>query len=485
MLAEDIPDSDIFFFQIPMSSFASDTSYSFLRNYKKVLTHYKKFHMDFYFARQDSFEVGESILKALLERPGFGRDVNKNILKWSRKLILFAKYTASLPLAKYSNLELWKLYDEHDSIHTKLYTYGWLPVSVDMFHNNFTKKLKAYLYSVCDSREQAENAFVLFTTPSKKTIVAKEREEFLKIYAKHKSNLKKTNSKLMAELTRHQARWRHMGYIYVGNTPPFSVKYYFEQLIELKRSKVNPIAILRKEKQQLRDAKYRQAALHKKLKINPQHRKLFQTANDFALTKLIRRHAQLLDLYLLHKTLLTEIAKRLKLERYEVQFMLKDEVRKALTTGKADKRLLQIRLRECVLYTEKNFETVYVGREAKRITDKLKNMIDTKISELTGQTAQPGYAKGLAKIIIRAKDMKKMNQGDILLSIATDPDIVPAMKKAAAIVTEQGGITSHAAIVSRELGIPCVIGTKIATKIFKDGDLVEVDANRGIVKKLS
>ncbi len=75
--------------------------------------------------------------------------------------------------------------------------------------------------------------------------------------------------------------------------------------------------------------------------------------------------------------------------------------------------------------------------------------------------------------------------GDILLSQATSPDLLPAMKKAAAIVTEQGGITSHAAIVSRELGIPCVIGTKIATKVLKDGDLVEVDANRGIVKKLT
>ena len=80
--------------------------------------------------------------------------------------------------------------------------------------------------------------------------------------------------------------------------------------------------------------------------------------------------------------------------------------------------------------------------------------------------------------------MNKMNKGDILVSIATDPDIVPAMKKAAAIVTEQGGVTSHAAIVSRELRIPCVIGTKIATKVLKDNDLVEVDATKGIIKIL-
>ena len=66
----------------------------------------------------------------------------------------------------------------------------------------------------------------------------------------------------------------------------------------------------------------------------------------------------------------------------------------------------------------------------------------------------------------------------------TRPELVPAMKKAAAIVTDEGGLTSHAAIVSRELGIPCVVGTKISTKIFKDGDLVEVNANHGSVRKI-
>ena len=66
----------------------------------------------------------------------------------------------------------------------------------------------------------------------------------------------------------------------------------------------------------------------------------------------------------------------------------------------------------------------------------------------------------------------------------TRPEMVVAMKKAGAIVTDEGGITSHAAVVSREFGIPCIIGTKKATKVFKDGDLVEVDANRGVVRRV-
>ena len=79
-------------------------------------------------------------------------------------------------------------------------------------------------------------------------------------------------------------------------------------------------------------------------------------------------------------------------------------------------------------------------------------------------------------------DLEKFKEGDILVSFSTNPSLVPAMNKAAAIITNAGGVTCHAAIVSRELKTPCIIGTKIATKVLHDGDFVEVDANKGIVK---
>ena len=103
-------------------------------------------------------------------------------------------------------------------------------------------------------------------------------------------------------------------------------------------------------------------------------------------------------------------------------------------------------------------------------------------SELKGSCANTGHARGLARLIFSPTDMPKMKQGEILVAPATNPDVVPAMKKAAAIVTNTGGITCHAAIVSRELGIPCVVGTKRATDVIRDGDEVEVDADKGIVK---
>jgi phosphohistidine swiveling domain-containing protein len=487
MLAEEIPDGDIFFFQVPMSTFASDTSYPFIKNYKRVATHYKKFHMDFYFGESDCFEVGESILQALFKKPRLGKEINKNIVIWSNKLIAYAKQTASLNLKSFSNKGLWEIYLKQDQIHTKLYTYGWLPVALDMFHNHFTKKLKSYLYSVCENKSEAENAFIILTTPTEKTIIAKEREKFLAIYKKYFKEIKqnKLTAQLHKELLNHSKSWGHLGYIYAGNVKPFSVPHYFKELRDLSMTGVTADKILKREHSQLKTAGIKQKSIIKKLKISKFYQTQFETGRDFAITKLYRRHAQLLHLYLMHTTLLTEIAKRLKLTRYQVQFMLINEIKQALLTNKNYKKLLITRFKECVLYTEKDFETVYVGKIAKKITKTFKKFVNTDIKEITGQTAQPGFAKGLVKKIFRAKDMGKMNKGDILVSVATDPDIVPAMKKARAIVTEQGGITSHAAIVSRELGIPCVIGTKIATKVLKDGDLVEVDATKGIVKKLN
>ena len=78
----------------------------------------------------------------------------------------------------------------------------------------------------------------------------------------------------------------------------------------------------------------------------------------------------------------------------------------------------------------------------------------------------------------------KFNKGDILIAFMIRPMFLLQMRRAGAIVTDEGGITCHAAIVARELGIPCIIGTKIATQVLKDGDEVEVDAERGMIKVL-
>ena len=100
---------------------------------------------------------------------------------------------------------------------------------------------------------------------------------------------------------------------------------------------------------------------------------------------------------------------------------------------------------------------------------------------LTGVAASPGIGVGPVRIVPVASQIDKVKNGDVLVAEMTTPDFVPAMKRASAIVTDRGGRTAHAAIVSRELGIPCVVGTEVATKTLKDGQEITVDGSGGTV----
>ncbi|MBI2356332.1 MAG: hypothetical protein HYV13_03965 [Candidatus Doudnabacteria bacterium] len=160
-----------------------------------------------------------------------------------------------------------------------------------------------------------------------------------------------------------------------------------------------------------------------------------------------------------------------------------------LQSVKRSWKLLQVEVKKrrsfYVLVLKNQTWLLYSGREAQKIAAKElgpQGNISSKINTLSGTTAQAGKASGKVVILMTAKNIKAVKNKSIIVTSMTRPQWLPAIKKASAIVTDEGGMLCHAAIVSRELKKPCVIGTKFATKIFKDGDLVEVDANKGIVR---
>lgn len=110
----------------------------------------------------------------------------------------------------------------------------------------------------------------------------------------------------------------------------------------------------------------------------------------------------------------------------------------------------------------------------------------TDVSELKGAVACRGSGpmRGRVRVVLDPRIETDFERDEILVTTMTTPEYIFIMKKAAAIVTDNGGLTSHAAIVSRELNVPCIVGTKIATRVLKNGDMIEVDANAGIVRKI-
>ncbi len=181
--------------------------------------------------------------------------------------------------------------------------------------------------------------------------------------------------------------------------------------------------------------------------------------------------------------LFDEIAKRAGITHKQVAYMTEDEIIGFLDGRKIDSSVPDERKKGFLLYADKGNIICREGNVEKDIRHFGIEIEELPVS-LKGIVGCSGRTTGTVKIVRTIHDIIKVEDGDILVAVVTHPDYVIAMRKAAAIVTDEGGALSHAAIVSREMGIPCVVGTGMATRALKNGDMVSVDANRGIVKKL-
>ncbi len=185
------------------------------------------------------------------------------------------------------------------------------------------------------------------------------------------------------------------------------------------------------------------------------------------------------------KKILKEIGKFYRVNSDDLFYYTVPEIKKLFKKGAriSSEEILSRRNFFLLLMKDKKIK-LYSGKLGEEIVARElnKNKIENNIKELRGQVACKGKVKGVVKIICREEEMVKMNKGDILVSPMTTPKLMSAIHKAGAIVTDEGGLICHAAIVSRELDIPCVVGTIFASKVLRDGDLVEVDANKGIIK---
>ena len=179
-----------------------------------------------------------------------------------------------------------------------------------------------------------------------------------------------------------------------------------------------------------------------------------------------------------------EIAKRTKTKLGDLESLFYWEIKDLIKNQKNLKKLIASRKGGVMVtdFSSRKIQVLPMGKNEKQIKELLVKIVNRK--GLEGRTAYPGLIKGKVKIINSQKDFYKMKKGDILVAPNTRPEYVPIMKLAGAIISEEGGITCHSAIVSRELKIPCIVGVQGATDQLKDGDMVEVDANIGIIKKL-
>lgn len=216
-------------------------------------------------------------------------------------------------------------------------------------------------------------------------------------------------------------------------------------------------------------------------------------------TEQIKREARLLQTAVYYRTarlewmneacyiarpLLKEAANRFSLSFDDLIYLLPHELTEGLSGQRQiNRKDIQQRQSGYALISDDSQEyALYTGKQL----NELKQNFDQQetVETLTGLVASKGTVSCKVVIVKDRSEFHKVEHGDILVTRLTTPDFVVAMKKAAAIITDLGGLTSHAAIVSRELNIPCIVGTKFATSHLADGDIVEVDAINGLIKKV-
>lgn len=166
-------------------------------------------------------------------------------------------------------------------------------------------------------------------------------------------------------------------------------------------------------------------------------------------------------------------------EFVEAQVLTENEILQLVDFGKILEKHYN-RAQDIEFATEKG--KVYVVQTRAVTTEAKKE--ETKIAGepiLKGLGSSPGIATGKVRIVRSLRDIEKVGKGDILVTTMTSPDLVPTMSKCSAIITDEGGVNCHASIVAREMGIPCIVGTKNATSTLKDGEIVTVDAYHGFI----
>ncbi len=419
--------------------------------------------------KNDGYERSKQLMvKRLKKEPGFlSRFMNLHYREVKNLLSRWKKW-GQLPFTDMSNRALVKILQQY----TETIRYFWAPGLMPLYGEDFlTQKVTEFVKSRLSEKE-ADKVLEILLNPKKEGIVGEEQAALYKVALLAKA-------KQAAALARHAKRFAWMeNQVYTHTF--YSLAYYQRRLRALKNVK----KLLQDYKDRRRQHLLDYAHWLKVLKPDRRMRFYIESLNEAIFYRSWRGEQPYLSQYLV-RSLFEEIARRLGVTPQELLFLLPKEIERVLELDprvKPEDDRIKVR-QQGFVYLPIGAGKILTGAAVKKWEQKI-NSGSSDATELKGAVAFRGLARGVARVILHISELGKVRPGDILITGSTTPTYVPILGKVKAIVTEEGGILSHASMISRELKIPCVIGTKIATKVFKDGDWVEVDADKGTVKKL-
>ncbi len=394
--------------------------------------------------------------------------------EWIREHNIFFKKIEKINLKNLNNKEFSKLLKDFQDINKRFWVIVHVPEIANWGGEYLLQNKLEKLFG-----KEANNYLEILSAPIKYSFFQEEELDLLKVI----------NQK---ELKEHAQNFHWILNSYGGNRI-LDEKFFKEKLKELTES--NPLTRLRTGRTEkikeieniIKNNKTRKEDLIKKLKLD---KDLVLVSNQLSQSiwwqdfrkGYIWRMQYFWDLFL------AETSKRSGWKFSSLQWCFFDELLSIVSGKKLSEVKIKSRSNNFAIYTEdeKKRREIYGKENIKKLLNTYDKLDIKNIKEIKGLLVSKGnssFVKGRVMITKDPfRDVKKFKKGDILVTGMTSPEYIVVMRKVKAIITDHGGMTCHAAIVSRELGIPCLVDTKVATKVLKNGDEIEIDINKGLIK---
>ena len=420
-------------------------------NYGESYGLFKNNYAEFYFYEKNFRRTAEEVLK--VSRNDIPETWKTDILIFDAKLTELCWRMVSVSLTILSDEELRERYDELLAVDQEMWA---ALIFIDSFDSGVDQEVIARTKGTYHFSDDEVHTLL---TPETPAFVTKWEIALAKL----------VNGNRSRESLKRDFFWYAIDYSHFGE---LTDKFIDEE-------------IARKHVPTFASPRTAQESILKKHKLNTNPLQFFQ---NLAVWRDERKRLNYTGCYGLMK-ILREVFRRQSLPLELVNALLPQQV-DDLFSGHVTRDQLELQWKGGTFhYVSPEGDFLYAfGADSDRFWLQFKRVLvegEEEMTELKGMVASRGVVSGRVRIIFDPHSKEaRIEEGDILVTSMTRPEFLPLMKKAVAVVTDEGGISCHAAIVSRELGIPCIIGTRNATKILRDGDVVEGDGNQGVVKIL-
>lgn len=435
---------------------------------KHVVATFSKGTEAYYFVRQEYLAAGAKFFKLVKANPALIFKVLKKTNQAAEKIFALGKKWQKTDFTKFTDRQILAAHKILFKLDEQLWRNGQIPNLLELSNNLLSQQVKLLIEKKYGAGKVNE-LFSLITTSNYYSKTERQDEDFLKLL----------KAKNLRGLKSHWLKYRWMTYGWAG--PELKYEYFLQNYQEALKDK-NVIKAIEEKLLEKKSILIKQQASLKT--FDPKNEIFLTMLRQIMETKAKRVDAHSLTYFIAEK-MMREIGLRTGLSLNQMRMVIPTDVPKLFKQVDVD--AINREYNRVLIWFDRPTTKKYTGEAAEKklayILKRLPKIPDSK--ELKGELAYPGKVRGRARVILDLQQSADFKKGEILVTRMTDPNYVPIMKLAKAVITDIGGITCHAAIVSRELRKPCLVGTQFATKVLKDGDLIEVDASRGIIKKLS